>query len=55
MTESGPQRLIGDAPAFRRLLNAARLVAATKASLLLIGEDGTGKESLAREIHRLGT
>ncbi|MGB7552591.1 MAG: sigma 54-interacting transcriptional regulator, partial [Chromatiaceae bacterium] len=44
MTESGPQRLIGDAPAFRRLLNAARLVAVTDASLLLIGEDGTGKE-----------
>ncbi|HSO79020.1 MAG TPA: sigma 54-interacting transcriptional regulator, partial [Chromatiaceae bacterium] len=55
MTESGPQRLIGDAPSFRRLLNAARLVAATEASLLLIGEDGTGKECLAREIHRLGT
>ncbi len=55
MTESGPQRLIGDAPAFRRLLNAVRLVAATEASLLLIGEDGTGKECLAREIHRLGT
>ena len=55
MTESGPQRLIGDAPVFRRLLNAARLVAATEASLLLMGEDGTGKESLAREIHRLGT
>ena len=55
MTESGPQRLIGDAPAFRRLLNAARLVATTDASLLLIGEDGTGKECLAREIHRLGT
>ncbi len=54
MTESGPQRLIGDAPAFRRLLNAARLVATTDASLLLLGEDGTGKESLAREIHRLG-
>ena len=55
MTESGPQRLIGDAPSFRRLLNAARLVAATEASLLLIGEDGTCKECLAREIHRLGT
>ena len=55
MTESGHQRLIGDAPAFRRLLNAARLVATTDASLLLMGEDGTGKECLAREIHRIGT
>ena len=48
------QGLIGEAPPFRRLLNAARLVATTEANLLLIGEAGTGKESLAREIHRLG-
>ena len=48
------QGLIGEAPTFRRLLNAARLVATTDANLLLIGEAGTGKESLAREIHRLG-
>lgn len=48
------QGLIGEAPPFRRLLNAARLVATTDANLLLIGEAGTGKESLAREIHRLG-
>jgi sigma-54 specific flagellar transcriptional regulator A len=54
MSEQETQGLIGDTPAFRRLLNAARLVATTDASLLLIGEGGTGKESLAREIHRLG-
>jgi len=49
----GPH-LIGASPPFLRLLNAARLVATADASLLLIGEVGTGKQSLAREIHRLG-
>jgi DNA-binding NtrC family response regulator len=48
------QGLIGEAPSFRRLLHTARLVANTDVSLLLIGEAGTGKESLGREIHRLG-
>lgn len=46
--------LIGDSPPFLRLLNAARLVATADVSLLLIGEVGTGKQALAREIHRLG-
>lgn len=45
------QPLIGDAPAFRRLLKAARMVAATDANVLLIGESGTGKERLAWAIH----
>jgi DNA-binding NtrC family response regulator len=51
MNESNPQVLIGDSPAFRRLLNAARMVAPTDANVLLIGEDGSGKETIAREIH----
>jgi DNA-binding NtrC family response regulator len=52
MVEMRSQTLIGDAPAFRRLINAARMVAATDASVLLIGDSGTGKEAIAREIHR---
>lgn len=52
MIEQIPQILIGDAPAFRRVLKAARMVAATDANVLLIGESGTGKEVLARDIHR---
>ena len=43
--------LIGNSPAFRQLLNTAQLVAATRASVLISGESGCGKENLARYLH----
>ncbi len=43
--------LIGNAPAFRQLLNTAQLVAATRACVLIRGETGCGKENLARYLH----
>jgi DNA-binding NtrC family response regulator len=43
--------LIGNSPTFRQLLNTAQLVAATKASVLITGESGCGKENLARYLH----
>lgn len=43
--------LVGQSPAFLRLLNAARMVAATDVSVLLTGEPGSGKTAVAREIH----
>jgi len=43
--------LIGNSPAFRQLLNTAQLVAATRASVLITGESGCGKENLARYLH----
>ncbi len=43
--------LIGASPAFERTLKQARAVAATSATVLLTGENGTGKEMLARAIH----
>lgn len=44
-------KLLGGNPAYLRLLHAMRMVAATDASVMINGERGTGKTSLAREIH----
>ena len=43
--------LIGNTPVFRQLLNTAQLVAATRATVLITGESGSGKENLARFLH----
>jgi DNA-binding NtrC family response regulator len=45
--------LVGSSEALQNVREKIRLVAATKATLLLTGESGTGKEVAAREIHRL--
>lgn len=48
--ESG---MIGTAPAMLRVFDAIRRTAPTSANVLILGENGTGKELVAREIHRL--
>lgn len=45
--------VIGDSPAMRAVYRLTRLVAGSRASVLLIGETGTGKEVIARNVHRL--
>ncbi len=45
--------IVGNAPAMREVYRLTRLAAPTSASVLLIGETGTGKEVIARAIHRL--
>src|SRR4051794_18195041 len=45
--------VIGDSPAMRAVYRLTRLVASSRASVLLVGETGTGKEVIARNIHRL--
>jgi len=45
--------IIGDSPVMTELLKTIHKVARTDASVLLTGENGTGKELIAREIHRL--
>jgi Nif-specific regulatory protein len=45
--------IIGDSPAMRAVYRLCRLVAPSPASVLLVGETGTGKELVARAVHRL--
>jgi transcriptional regulator with GAF, ATPase, and Fis domain len=46
--------LVSQAPAFRAAIDEMRKVAPTKATVLLLGETGTGKELMAGAIHELG-
>jgi transcriptional regulator with PAS, ATPase and Fis domain len=45
--------VVGESPAMRAVYRLTRLVAPTRASVLLVGETGTGKELIARSIHKL--
>jgi len=47
------QELLGDSPAMHRLKTEIARVASTDARVLISGENGTGKELVARGIHRL--
>ncbi len=52
-SDSRFSEIIGTSAALRRVLQAIETVAPTDATVLLLGETGTGKEVLARAIHRL--
>jgi two-component system response regulator HydG len=43
--------VMGDSPPIREVLNAVNKVAQTEANVLLLGENGTGKEMIANLIH----
>lgn len=49
----GLENIVGNSPAMERVFDTVRLVAPTKANVLITGESGTGKELIARAIHQL--
>ncbi|ADO70989.1 sigma-54-dependent transcriptional regulator [Stigmatella aurantiaca] len=51
MGASGGKAMVGQAPAFRAMMDTLRQAAPSTATVLLIGESGTGKELAARALH----
>lgn len=45
--------IIGDSPVMQDILKMVRKVARTDANIMITGENGTGKELIAKEVHRL--
>ena len=45
--------MVGEGPAFQSILKSVQIVAPTDATVLILGETGTGKELVARAIHEL--
>lgn len=52
-TEYDFEEIIGDSPAWKRVLHDVETVAPTDSNVLIRGESGTGKELIARAIHNL--
>jgi two-component system nitrogen regulation response regulator NtrX len=51
--ERSRQEMVGSSPPMKRLLDELAKVAPTKGRVLLTGESGSGKELVARAIHRM--
>jgi len=53
--EKGFEQIIGKSKALKRVLVASKQVAATDATILILGETGTGKGLLANAIHKMSS
>lgn len=51
--QEGFEGIVGDSPAVRRLIDQIKQIAPSKATVLITGETGTGKELVAHAIHNL--
>ena len=51
-TSPSPQMLLGQSPAMQRVQQLVERAAPTDANVLILGENGTGKEVVARELYR---
>jgi two-component system response regulator AtoC len=49
----GMENVVGESPAMRKVFDLVQQVAPTRATVLLLGETGTGKERIAKAIHQL--
>jgi len=49
------EEIIGESPVLKRVLSQVKTVAPSDATALILGETGTGKELIARAIHRLSS
>ncbi|HVO81750.1 MAG TPA: sigma 54-interacting transcriptional regulator [Terriglobales bacterium] len=55
LSELNFEEIIGESPALKRVLAQAKVVAPSDATALVLGETGTGKELIARAIHRMSS
>lgn len=53
INKGGEKIILGASPTMINVMNIVRKVAGTEANVLITGENGTGKELVAREIHNL--
>jgi formate hydrogenlyase transcriptional activator len=51
--DNGFDHIVGESAGLKQVLNQVRIVAPTEAHILIVGETGTGKELIARAIHRI--
>src|SRR6202035_1394145 len=52
-TEMNFEEIVGESPALKQVLQQVATVAGSDATVLVLGETGTGKELIARALHRM--